>query len=183
MEEDRTFQYTQFPNLTAINQPSQTRACLQIHWQRRFLSLPDEVLILGWASLLQAYTRVSVPVFSLNGHPICVDVSQKRWRNVQVHESLEGAGPPSYLTLLPGGGDAIHNKESKAVSLADTIPLSTFPTPLSFQYDSRTGHGLLSSSGSVPESFPATNHKPRARVEFAKAIRRTLARSSTEPCT
>src|SRR2546421_8020931 len=114
MEEDQIFQYTQFPNLTAINQPSEGRAFLHTHWQGWFLSLPDDVLILGWASLLQAYTRVSVPIFSLNGHPIRVDVSQKKWSDVQMHEILEGAGSPSYLTLLPRGGNAIRGKESKA---------------------------------------------------------------------
>jgi hypothetical protein len=50
MEEEQTFQFTQFPNLNTTYQPSEARAFLRTHWQGRFSSLPDEVLILAWAS-------------------------------------------------------------------------------------------------------------------------------------
>jgi ferricrocin synthase len=153
MEEDQTFQFTQFPNLNATHQPSEARACLRTHWQGRFSSLPDEVLILAWASLLQAFTRVSTPVFSLNTQPISVDISRKRWTRLQIHQLLEGAEYPSHLILLSETGHAIHDVPSKELSRDFARTSTTIPTSLSFQYDSKTGYGLLSSSGNVPESF------------------------------
>ena len=153
MEEDQTFQYTQFPNLNATYQQDQAEACLQTYWQERFSPLPDEVLILAWASLLQAFTRVSTPVFSFNGQPISVDISAKRWNKLHVRDILSGAARPTHLVLLSGEGDVSHNKRrEKASSYGPKRQITTL-TSVSFLYHCATGRGLLSTSGDVPESF------------------------------
>ena len=104
MEEDQIFQYTKFPDLNATHQQNEARAWLRTHWQGRFSSLSDEVLILAWASLLQAFTRALNPVFLLNGQPITVDVSGKRWTKLQNRDILEGGGYPTHLILRSGIG-------------------------------------------------------------------------------
>ena len=153
MEEGRTFQYTQFPNLNVTHQQSEARACLNTYWRGQFLSLPDEVLIRAWASLLQAFTRVSAPVFSFNGEPIRVDTSGKRWTKLHVREILEGAGCPSNLVLLSGLGNLRRNEPLEEISWNNSKTQTAIATSLSFRYDASTGYGLLSSSGCVPESF------------------------------
>src|SRR3954468_8882003 len=97
MEQGEIFQYTKFPDLNTTYQSREVTASLQIEWQGRISSLPDEVLILAWASLLQAFTRVSSPVFLLNAQPVSVDIKCKSRRTVHVRDIVDGAGSPSSL--------------------------------------------------------------------------------------
>jgi hypothetical protein len=153
MEQDETFQYTQFPDLNTTYQSREETASLQTEWQGRTSSLPDEVLILAWASLLQAFARVSSPVFLLNAQPVCVDTQCKSRRTVQVRDILDSAGSPSSLILPYVEGYVGRNERLEETSSGDSKTQSTTRTSLSFQYDRTTGCGLLWSSGNVPESF------------------------------
>src|ERR1700722_3557663 len=153
MEQDEAFQYTQFPDLHTTYQSREAAASLQTEWQGRISSLPDEVLILAWASLLQAFTRVSSPVFLLNAQPVSVDIQCKSRRAVQARDILDGAGSPSSLILPYVEGYVSRNERPQETSSSDSKSKSTTRTSLSFQYDRATGCGLLLSSVNVPESF------------------------------
>ena len=153
MEQAETFQYTQFPDLNTTYQSREAAASLQTEWQGCISSLPDEVLILAWASLLQAFARVSSPVFLLNAQLVCVDIQCKSRRAVQARDILDGAGSPSSLILPYVEGYVSRNERPQETSSGDPKARSTTRTSLSFQYDRATGCGLLWSSGNVPESF------------------------------
>jgi ferricrocin synthase len=153
MEQDETFQYTQFPDLNTTHQSREATASLRTKWQGNISSLPDEVLILAWASLLQAFTRVSSPVFLLNARPVSVDIQCKSRRSVQVRDIPDGAGRPSSLVLPYVEGYVNCNERPEETSSGDPKTQRTTRTSLSFQYDRETGCGLLWSSGNVPESF------------------------------
>ena len=155
MEEDQIFQYTPFPDLNATYQQTEARACLHTHWQGRFSSLSDEVLILAWASLLQAFTRISNPVFLLNGQPITVDLMRKRWTKLQARNILEGGGYPTHLILRSGLGDGSRNDVPEGGLLDGSDTQTMTQTSLYFRYDRTTSHMSFFTHGNVPESFLA----------------------------
>ncbi len=93
---DQTARYTRFPNLFSTVKSKQAQGTLQSQWP---LLLPQELLILSWAALLQSYTGIAEPVFSFDGKAIQVDVLCGSWSEVQVEDALGQADHHTSITL------------------------------------------------------------------------------------
>jgi hypothetical protein len=78
--------YTKFPNLYDVVSCDQQRGALNTVWP---LDLPNELLILSWATLLQSYTDTADPVFLFDGQAIQVDVALGSWTEVQFEDTIE----------------------------------------------------------------------------------------------
>jgi hypothetical protein len=88
--------YTNFPNLYGTVNEKQRLGTLQSGWTP---ALPEEVLILSWATLLNAYTGITDPVFSFEGKAIQVDIAGGSWTAVQVQDNDEVSGHYTAVTL------------------------------------------------------------------------------------
>lgn len=81
---DAHVQYTTFPNLYSTEDCIHQPATLRLEWPQH---LSQRALLLAWAALLQAYTGLSDPVFTLDARPIQVDVALGSWTVVEVGSS------------------------------------------------------------------------------------------------
>jgi hypothetical protein len=80
---DQKQRYTIFPNLYDTINSRQAQARLQSVWPA---SLPQEILILSWATLLQSYTSITDPVFSFDGKATQVNRSLGSWTEVEIED-------------------------------------------------------------------------------------------------
>lgn len=90
--------FTKFPNLFDTAKTNSGRAALQARWP---VSLPQEILILSWASLLQSYTGVAEPVFSFEGQAVRVCASLGTWNKVETEGLNEGDRHYTSIALKP----------------------------------------------------------------------------------
>jgi len=81
---DPKARYTNFPNLYGTVQSRFAPATLQANWPG---SLPPELLISSWSTLLQSYTNITEPVFSLEGRPVKVSAPPGSWNEVEVEDA------------------------------------------------------------------------------------------------
>lgn len=91
---DYEHRYTHFPNLFDTVKGQQAQVALQSDWP---VSLSQDILILAWAILLQSYTSITEPVFSVDGKSIKVNIPQGSWIEVQVNGDND---PEVYHTSL-----------------------------------------------------------------------------------
>ena len=88
--------YTNFPNLYGTIKSKHTQATLQLDW---FVSPPQEILILSWATLLQSYTSTTEPVFLFEGKAIQVNLPVSSWTEVEVEDASAQDGHHTAITL------------------------------------------------------------------------------------
>ena len=103
---DQTARYTDFPNLynTVHGQHRHAQRTLQSDWP---VALPQELLILSWATLLQSYTGITEPVLDLEGKSIQVNVPFGSWTEVEVDNANRGAGHHTSITLNQVGSQQV----------------------------------------------------------------------------
>lgn len=97
---DHSVIYTKFPNLLDTAKTNSGRAALQAKWP---VSLPQEILILSWASLLQSYTSITEPVFSFEGQAVQANTLLGSWNKIEGEVVDERDGHHTSVALKPVG--------------------------------------------------------------------------------
>lgn len=92
--------YTKFPNLFDTAKTDSGRVALQAKWP---ISLPQEFLILSWASLLQSYTSITEPVFSVEGQAVQANALLGSWNKIEGEGIDESDGHHTSIALKPVG--------------------------------------------------------------------------------
>ncbi|KAF7504018.1 hypothetical protein GJ744_002897 [Endocarpon pusillum] len=127
---DHRVLYTKFPNLFDTAKTKSGRVALQTKWP---VSLPQEILILSWASLLQSYTSITEPVFSFEGQAVQANTFLGSWNKVEA--------------------EGVNERDDHHTSVA-LKPLYAEPVlALELWYDGESGSTALASASSVPYSF------------------------------
>jgi ferricrocin synthase len=81
MAED--LRYTSFPDLRPdLAPPERSQNAAERTWKIDNVSLPTEIVIRAWASLLHCYTGDDAPIFCLDGKAVRVETSDKRYSRV-----------------------------------------------------------------------------------------------------
>jgi hypothetical protein len=93
---DPKARYTNFPNLYDTVQSRYAPATLQVDWP---VSLPPELLISSWSTLLKSYTNITEPVFLLEGRPVKVSAPSGAWKEVDVEDADGLDGHHTSITL------------------------------------------------------------------------------------
>ncbi len=117
--------YTRFPNLFDTAKTKSGTASLQAEWP---VSVPQEILILSWASLLQSYTSIREPVFSFEGQAVQVNGPCGTWNVVEAEGLNERDDRHTSIALQPvGSGRAC----KQAVELTIASFMKNLSLPLS----------------------------------------------------
>lgn len=96
MDQKARYRYTNFPNLYDTVKSKYGQATLQADWP---ISLPQEILILSWATLLQSYTSITEPVFSFEGRAVQVNAPLGPWNEVEVEDLNDQDGHHTSIAL------------------------------------------------------------------------------------
>ena len=131
--------YTSFPDLSPVLAPPER---LQDAAERTLtiadVSLPSDVVIHAWASLLRRYTRDETPIFRLDGKAVRVQTSDNGHPTVDA----EIPEPPANGNLT---GLFIHSDPGEG--------LKPFGLALGLHYDTKKSQILLLSLLSIPSDF------------------------------
>ena len=104
---DHRFIYTKFPNLFDTAKTNSGRVALQAKWP---VSLPQEILILSWASLLQSYTSITEPVFSFEGQAVQVNAFLGSWNKIEAESVNERDDHHTSIALKPVGSERLASR-------------------------------------------------------------------------
>lgn len=93
---NQTARYTNFPNLYQKVKGKHAKTTLQSDWP---VSLPQKLLLLSWATLLQSYTSINDPVFLFRGKAVEVNIPYGSWKEVEVQGNDRHVGHYTSVTL------------------------------------------------------------------------------------